>query len=180
MLKGYHLFSLTNLQFPNILTCRQSWLEGFDYISQFDPICFLSESGTVVIQGGNVTVKQDQQVEFQCLTTAWFPTPSVSWSQNGLAVNSSLYNTTSTADGDTFNSTSVLRIQAVSSTKLECVAVLPALQHPQSSSVFMVVGKKRFHSTFLVYSYIPHYIIVISCKILVKLPQKNAIRVTEQ
>ncbi|XP_013881159.1 immunoglobulin superfamily member 5, partial [Austrofundulus limnaeus] len=49
----------------------------------------VQESGAVSIQGGNVTVKQDQQVEFQCVTTAWLPAPSVSWNQNGQAVNSS-------------------------------------------------------------------------------------------
>uniref|UniRef100_A0A3P9P0F6 Immunoglobulin superfamily, member 5a n=1 Tax=Poecilia reticulata TaxID=8081 RepID=A0A3P9P0F6_POERE len=57
---------------------------------------FLSESGTVSIPGGNVTVKQGGEVELECVTTAWFPAPTISWTQNGQAVNSSLYNTTST------------------------------------------------------------------------------------
>lgn len=65
-----------------------------------------SESGTVSIMGGNVTVVQDQQVEFQCLASAWLPSPTVSWTRNGEAVSTNLYNTTSMADGNYYNSTS--------------------------------------------------------------------------
>ncbi|XP_017286610.1 immunoglobulin superfamily member 5 isoform X1 [Kryptolebias marmoratus] len=108
------------------------------YIPQIAQLS-VQDSGTVSITGGNVTVMKDQQVEFQCVTTGWFPIPSVSWNQNGQAVNSSLYNTTSMAEGDFFNSTSVLKIRAVSNTKVECTVTLPSLKTPQSSSVFMVI-----------------------------------------
>ena len=89
-----------------------------------------------------MTVDQDQQVEFQCVTIAWFPIPTISWTQNSHAVNSSLYNTSSVKDGDYFNSTSVLKFQAVRNTMVECQATVPALTNPQSSSVSLVVGKK--------------------------------------
>ncbi len=98
--------------------------------------------------GGNVTVMEDQQVEFQCETFGWFPIPTVSWTQNGEVVNSSLYNTTSMADGDSFNSTSVLKFQAVRNTTVECQATVPTLTKPQSSSVFLVVGKDFWHKAF--------------------------------
>ncbi|XP_078142542.1 immunoglobulin superfamily member 5 [Centroberyx gerrardi] len=112
---------------------------------------FVQESGTVDILGGNVTVVQDQQVEFQCATTAWFPEPTVSWTRNGEAVNSSLYNTNTTAaHGDRFNSTSVLRFQAVSNTTVECLATVPALTSPQSSSVHLVVVPKPPDWTVLI------------------------------
>lgn len=111
-------------------------------------LCF-SESGTVNIMEGNMTVVQDQQVEFQCVTSAWFPKPTVSWTRNGHAVNSSLYNTTSMDDGDYFNSTSVLKFQAVSNTTVQCHATVLTLINPQSSSVFLVVGKEVFHSFIL-------------------------------
>uniref|UniRef100_A0A8C9Z0H2 Immunoglobulin superfamily, member 5a n=1 Tax=Sander lucioperca TaxID=283035 RepID=A0A8C9Z0H2_SANLU len=104
--------------------------------------------GTVNIKGENVTVIQGQQVEFLCVTSAWYPTPTVSWTWNGQAVNSSLYNTSSMADGDTFNSTSVLKFQAESNTTVECRATVQALTNPESSSVFLVVGKKSFHNFF--------------------------------
>ncbi|XP_061595068.1 immunoglobulin superfamily member 5 [Cololabis saira] len=100
---------------------------------------YVQESGTVVIMGGNVTVEQDQQVELQCVATGWHPIPTVSWSRDGAAVNSSLYNTTSMADGDYFNSTSILRFQAVSNTMVDCMATVPTLNSPQSSSVFVTV-----------------------------------------
>ncbi|XP_078121563.1 immunoglobulin superfamily member 5 [Sander vitreus] len=96
--------------------------------------------GTVNITGENVTVMQGQQVEFRCVTSAWYPTPTVSWTRNGQAVNSSLYNTSSMADGDTFNSTSVLKFQAESNTTVECRATVQALTNPESSSVFLVVA----------------------------------------
>ncbi|XP_062262954.1 immunoglobulin superfamily member 5 isoform X1 [Platichthys flesus] len=102
----------------------------------------VQESGTVNILGGNVTADQDQQVEFQCVTTAWFPIPTVSWTQNSNAIDSSLYNTSSMADGDLFNSTSVLKFQAVKNTTVECCATLPALTNPLSSSVSLVVVPK--------------------------------------
>lgn len=105
---------------------------------------YFAESGTVNILGGNQQVVQDQQVEFQCVTTAWFPVAEVSWTRNGQAVNMSLYNTSSVAHGNWFNSTSVLKFQAVSNTTVECLATIPALTHPKSSSVYLVVGKRVF------------------------------------
>ncbi|KAK9536103.1 hypothetical protein VZT92_005914 [Zoarces viviparus] len=111
---------------------------------------YVQESGTVNVNGGNVTVVQDQQVEFQCVTSAWFPTPTVSWTQNGQAVSSSLYNTTSMANGDTFNSTSVLKFQAVGNATVECRATVLSLTSPQSSSVFLVVVPKPPDWTVLI------------------------------
>ncbi|XP_040005732.1 immunoglobulin superfamily member 5 isoform X3 [Xiphias gladius] len=102
---------------------------------------YVQESGTVNIMGGDVTVVQDQQVELQCVTTAWFPIPTVTWTQNGKAVDSSLYNTTDMANGDSFNTTSVLKLQAVSNTTVACWATVPALTNPTSSSVFLVVER---------------------------------------
>ncbi|KAL6099172.1 uncharacterized protein ACO6RY_18149 [Pungitius sinensis] len=101
---------------------------------------FVQESGTVNIKGENVTVvQQGQQVELQCVTSAWFPIPTVRWTQNGQAVSSSLQNTTSMADGDTFNSSSILKFQADRNTTVECQATVSSLTSPQFSSVFLVV-----------------------------------------
>ncbi|XP_018547925.1 immunoglobulin superfamily member 5 [Lates calcarifer] len=111
---------------------------------------YVQESGTVNIVGGNVTVAQDQQVEFQCLTTGWFPEPTVSWTLSGQDVNSSLYNTTSMTDGDTFNSSSVFKFQAVHNTTVECLATVPTLPNPQSSSVLLVVVPKPTDWTVLI------------------------------
>ncbi|XP_042354630.1 immunoglobulin superfamily member 5 [Plectropomus leopardus] len=110
----------------------------------------VQESGTVSIMGGNVTAEQDEQVEFQCVTSAWFPIPSISWTRNGQAVASSLYTTTNMTDGDTFNSTSVLKFQAVSNTTVECQATVQTLTSPQSSSVFLVVVTKPPDWTVLI------------------------------
>lgn len=104
-------------------------------------VCF-SDSGTISIMNQGMSVTQDQQVEFHCLTRGWFPQPTVGWSLNGIAVNSSLYNTSSMEDGDFFNSTSILNFKAVSSATVECSAMLAALTRPRSNSTFMVVGKK--------------------------------------
>ncbi|KAK1882451.1 Immunoglobulin superfamily member 5 [Dissostichus eleginoides] len=110
---------------------------------------YVQESGTMNIMGGNVTVTQDEQVEFQCVSSKWFPIPTVSWTWNSEAVNSSLYNTTSMADGDFFNCTSVLKFQAVRDTQIECRATVP-LASPQSSSVYLVVVPKPTDWTVLI------------------------------
>ncbi|XP_034539502.1 immunoglobulin superfamily member 5 [Notolabrus celidotus] len=102
----------------------------------------VQESGTVSITGGNQKVKQDEQVEFRCVTAAWFPTPSVSWALNGQPLDTSLYNTSHMDDGDYSNSTSILKFQAVRNTSVDCRATVESLTNPQSSSVFLVVGKK--------------------------------------
>ncbi|XP_034008621.1 immunoglobulin superfamily member 5 [Trematomus bernacchii] len=111
---------------------------------------YVQESGTVNIMGGNVTVTQDEQVEFQCVSSKWFPIPTVSWTWNSEAVNSSLYNTTSMADGDFFNCTSVLKFQAVRDTQIECWATVETLASPQSSSVYLVVVPKPTDWTVLI------------------------------
>ncbi|XP_036976665.1 immunoglobulin superfamily member 5 isoform X2 [Acanthopagrus latus] len=100
---------------------------------------YVQEAGTISITGGNMTVQAGQQVEFQCVTFGWYPTPAVSWTRDGEAVNSSLYNTTSTTEGGYSNSTSVLTFQAVRNTTVECLATVSELPQPQSSSVFLVV-----------------------------------------
>lgn len=84
-------------------------------------------------------------MQFQCDTSAWFPEPTVSWAVNGADVDSSQYNTTSVADGDVFNATSVLNFQAVTSGTVECRAAIAALRNPISSSVPLTVGKQIKH-----------------------------------
>ncbi|XP_058483620.1 immunoglobulin superfamily member 5 isoform X2 [Solea solea] len=100
---------------------------------------YVEETGTINILGGNVTVTQDQEVAFQCVTTAWFPAPTITWTLNGHAVDSSLPNTTSVADGDSFSSTSILKLHAVGDTVVACHATVPTSTNPLSSSVFLVV-----------------------------------------
>ncbi|XP_059208106.1 immunoglobulin superfamily member 5 [Centropristis striata] len=111
---------------------------------------YVQESGSVSITGGNLTVVQDKQVEFQCVSSAWFPEPTVTWTRNGRVVSSDLYNTSSMADGDSFNSTSVLKFQAVSNTTVECQATVSTLRNPESSSVFLVVVPQPTDWTVLI------------------------------
>uniref|UniRef100_A0A3B5A6J8 Immunoglobulin superfamily, member 5a n=1 Tax=Stegastes partitus TaxID=144197 RepID=A0A3B5A6J8_9TELE len=111
---------------------------------------FRPKTAQLYVQGEVFTLLHDLWVELQCLTTAWFPVPAVSWTQNGAAVNSSLYNTTSMADGDSFNSTSVLTFQAVSDTTVTCLATVPTLKNPQSSSIFLTVVPKPPDWTVLI------------------------------
>uniref|UniRef100_A0A3Q3W722 Ig-like domain-containing protein n=1 Tax=Mola mola TaxID=94237 RepID=A0A3Q3W722_MOLML len=106
------------------------------------------ESGTVSITGASLSVMQDQQVEFQCITSAWYPEPIVGWRLNGVAFNSS--NTTIMTDGVSFDSTSVLTFQAVSNTTVECWATVASLSIPISSSVFLVVVPKPPDWTVLI------------------------------
>uniref|UniRef100_A0A3Q2Y0Z9 Immunoglobulin superfamily, member 5a n=1 Tax=Hippocampus comes TaxID=109280 RepID=A0A3Q2Y0Z9_HIPCM len=95
--------------------------------------------GTVQIKEGDRKVTQDEEVDFNCLTSAWFPSPVVTWNLNGGAVDSSLYNSTHVAHGDSFNSSSVLKFKAVKNSTVECLAMLQTLTKPLSSSVHLVV-----------------------------------------
>ncbi|KAE8288049.1 hypothetical protein D5F01_LYC14109 [Larimichthys crocea] len=112
---------------------------------------YVQASGVVSITGGTVTATQGDQVEFQCATFLWFPDPTITWTRNGEAVNSSLYNTTSVNDVNYFNSTSVLKFQAERNTRVECLATVPTLTKPiQSSSVYLVVVPKPPDWTVLI------------------------------
>lgn len=124
---------------------------------------YLSESGAVNIRGENITVGQDQQVEFQCDTTAWYPEPTVSWVVNGVDVDSNQYNTTSVTDGNFYNSTSVLNFQAVSSGTVECRATIAALRNPISSSVSLTVGKQIEHGALNVTELKPIWPVHTTC-----------------
>uniref|UniRef100_A0A672YHE9 Immunoglobulin superfamily, member 5a n=1 Tax=Sphaeramia orbicularis TaxID=375764 RepID=A0A672YHE9_9TELE len=94
--------------------------------------------------------EQGLDLHVECETSAWFPTPTISWTRNGQTVNSSLINTTSLASGDSFNSTSVLKFQAVTNTTVTCLVTIPTLTNPESSSVHLVVGKVLFFFFFFI------------------------------
>ncbi|XP_021173541.2 immunoglobulin superfamily member 5 [Fundulus heteroclitus] len=111
---------------------------------------YVQESGTVRILGENVTVLQDEQVEFECVTAAWFPAPTISWTQNNQTVDSSVYNNTSINNGDFFNSTSILKLKAAGNTRVDCLATVSALATPKTSSVYVVVVPKPADWTVLI------------------------------
>ncbi|KAM9788985.1 immunoglobulin superfamily member 5 [Neosynchiropus ocellatus] len=111
---------------------------------------YVEESGTVNISGGTVMVAEDQQVELECVTSGWFPSPTISWTLNGRTADSSLYNSSSVAHGDSFNTTSELTFRAVRNTTVECLAAVTSLTKPRSSSVFVVVDPKPPDWTVLI------------------------------
>nr|XP_057943163.1 immunoglobulin superfamily member 5 isoform X2 [Doryrhamphus excisus] len=110
----------------------------------------VQESGIVRIKEGNMTVVQDQEVEFHCETSAWFPNPDISWTLNGDAVDKILYNSTNATSGNYFNSSSLLKFQAVKDSTVVCLATLQTLQNPISSSVHIVVVPKPPDWTVLI------------------------------
>ncbi|CAL9685949.1 unnamed protein product [Knipowitschia caucasica] len=111
---------------------------------------YVQESGRTSILGGDRTVNQDEQVQFQCEAAGWFPAATISWTLNGHSVNSSLVNTTDVAHGTTYNSTSVHQFQAKRNTTVTCQATVPALQTPILSSVTLVVVPKPTDWTVLI------------------------------
>lgn len=102
---------------------------------------FISESGTISIIGGNLTVKHFDQAVFVCVATGWFPDPQVSWRIDDIMADPEYYNTTVDAAGTQFNSYSTLSISAVDSAQIQCLAKVSALFTPQTSTVFLKVGK---------------------------------------
>uniref|UniRef100_A0A3P8N747 Ig-like domain-containing protein n=2 Tax=Astatotilapia calliptera TaxID=8154 RepID=A0A3P8N747_ASTCA len=108
----------------------------------------VQENGTISIAGPSMKVMYDQQVTFQCVAAGWYPKPTVTWTLNGNAMNSTLDNFTD--NGDFFNSTSVLTFQAVRDTTVKCLVSIPALTSPQSTSLFLVVAPKPPNWTVLI------------------------------
>uniref|UniRef100_A0A8C6TWR9 Immunoglobulin superfamily, member 5a n=1 Tax=Neogobius melanostomus TaxID=47308 RepID=A0A8C6TWR9_9GOBI len=110
----------------------------------------VQEIGSVgILGGGNRTVQQEEQVEFQCKTFGWFPAANISWTLNGYAVNSSLVNTTDVGNEVGYNSTSVYKFTAIRNTIVTCLAPVPR-QGPISSSVQLVVVPKPTDWTVLI------------------------------
>ncbi|XP_061902414.1 immunoglobulin superfamily member 5 isoform X2 [Entelurus aequoreus] len=110
----------------------------------------VQESGTVQIKEGNMTVVQDQEVEIHCETSAWFPIPEIRWTLNGDTMDSGPTNSTNVTHGDSFNSSSVLKFQAVKDSTLVCWATLQTLTNPLASSVHVLVVPKPPDRTVLI------------------------------
>lgn len=86
-------------------------------------------------------MKHGDQAVFICVATGWFPAPQVSWEINDTMADSVHYNTTVDANGTLFNSNSTLTISATDSAQVQCLAEVSAMSTPQTSSVFLIVGK---------------------------------------
>ncbi|KAM9782098.1 immunoglobulin superfamily member 5 [Syngnathus typhle] len=110
----------------------------------------VQESGAIQIQDGDLKVAEDEEVKFTCVTSSWFPNPVVSWKLNGGPVDGNLYNNTHVPHGDSFNSSSVLKFKAIKNSTVECLAMLPTLTKPLSSTVFLVVVPKPPDWTLLI------------------------------
>ncbi|XP_029483649.1 immunoglobulin superfamily member 5 isoform X7 [Oncorhynchus nerka] len=98
-----------------------------------------TESGTVRIVGGNITVAQGHQAIVQCEASGWFPKPTVSWVVDGVMVDQNSYNSSSEALDSLYNSISFLTVRGVNSVQVKCLASVSALTTPLSSSIYLVV-----------------------------------------
>lgn len=105
---------------------------------------FVQEKGCVRILEGDLSVQQGVFVTFHCQAIGWYPEPSVLWMVNGTSVDRGDYNTSSIqGTNDLFNSTSELKLEADTSTTVECWASVSAPLSRQNSSVkFTVVAPK--------------------------------------
>ncbi len=106
-------------------------------------LCSFPERGSVGIVGGNQTKTEGAQTEFQCRAVGWFPEPNMSWSVNGVA---NSCNTSSVTQGNLFNSSCTLAVAAVKNSSIQCLVKIPALSTPDSSTVFLTVGKDLKHA----------------------------------
>lgn len=106
-------------------------------------LCSFPERGSVWIVGGNQTKTEGAQMEFQCRAVGWFPEPNMSWSVNGVAYSC---NTSSVTQGNLFNSSCMLAVAAVKNSSIQCLVKIPALSTPDSSTVFLTVGKDLKHA----------------------------------
>ncbi|XP_062870483.1 immunoglobulin superfamily member 5 [Trichomycterus rosablanca] len=103
----------------------------------------IQQSGTLDILGTDRTVTEGDQVTFQCFATDWFPAPDITWALNGTAVNKTLYNTTTVANGNLSNSNSTFKLTAMNNASVECLASIAALSSPLSKKVNLTVRKPK-------------------------------------
>ncbi|XP_048853712.1 immunoglobulin superfamily member 5-like isoform X2 [Brienomyrus brachyistius] len=97
-------------------------------------------SGTVDIPDMNKTATQGDLAYFQCSALGWYPAPTISWTVGGSIADADMYNiSTLPAGQDLFNSTSTLGIVASNSIIVRCLAAVPALTTPLTSSAFLTV-----------------------------------------
>ncbi|XP_077051772.1 immunoglobulin superfamily member 5 [Siphateles boraxobius] len=98
----------------------------------------VQERGSVEIVGGNQTRTEGAQTEFQCRAVGWFPEPSMSWSVNGVGQSC---NRSSVTQGSVFNSGCNLTVTAIKNSSVQCLVTVPALNTPDSNTVFLTVNK---------------------------------------
>lgn len=105
-------------------------------------LCSSPERGSVEIVGGNQTKTEGAQTEFRCRAVGWFPEPNMSWSVNGVE---SSCNRSSETQGSLFNSSCTLTVTAIKNSSVQCLVKVPALDTPESNTVFLTVGKNNKH-----------------------------------
>ncbi|XP_067289413.1 immunoglobulin superfamily member 5 isoform X1 [Pseudorasbora parva] len=98
----------------------------------------VQERGSVEIIGGNQTKTEGTQTEFQCRAIGWYPEPNMSWSVNGVG---NSCNKSSVTQGGLFNSSCTLTVTAVKNSSVQCLVTVPALNTPESNTVFLTVEK---------------------------------------
>ncbi|XP_065117132.1 immunoglobulin superfamily member 5 isoform X1 [Paramisgurnus dabryanus] len=107
-----------------------------DEVAQISTLS-VQERGSVVIIDGNQTATEGVQKTFQCQAVGWYPEPTVSWSVNGVGVNTC--NNNSVAQGNVFNTNCTLTVTAAKSSSVQCLAKVPAMSTPDSNTVFLTV-----------------------------------------
>lgn len=100
----------------------------------------VQERGSVTITGGNQTVTQGVQMEFQCQAVGWYPEPNVSWSVNGVV--EKYCTNSSVAQGNVFSTNCTLAVTAARNSSVQCLVKVPAMSSPDSSTVFLTVAPK--------------------------------------
>ncbi|XP_056591992.1 immunoglobulin superfamily member 5 isoform X1 [Triplophysa dalaica] len=104
--------------------------------------------GSVAIIGGNRTVIQGVQTEFQCQAFAWSPEPNVSWSVNGVVVKNCT--NSSVAQGNVFNTICTLPVTATINSSVQCLVKVSSMSSPDISTIFLTVGPKPRDYTILI------------------------------
>ncbi|XP_056591993.1 immunoglobulin superfamily member 5 isoform X2 [Triplophysa dalaica] len=108
----------------------------------------VQERGSVAITGGNRTVIQGSQTEFQCQALGWSPEPNMSWTVNGVVVKNCT--NSSVAQGNVFNTICTLPVTAAINSSVQCLVKVSSMSSPEISTVFLSVGPKPRDYTILI------------------------------
>ncbi|KAK6486364.1 immunoglobulin superfamily member 5-like isoform X1 [Huso huso] len=92
-------------------------------------------NGLLQITNHSLTVLQDHSTAIVCQASNWYPEPKITWMLNKTWADPQNYTTDSTLSIDFYDTTSTLRLAPSSDVTIVCVASIPALPEPQTTTV---------------------------------------------
>ncbi|XP_041088675.1 immunoglobulin superfamily member 5 isoform X3 [Polyodon spathula] len=96
-------------------------------------------NGSLQITNHSLSVLQDHSTTIVCQASKWYPEPKITWMLNKTWADPQNYTTGSSLSTEFYDTTSTLRLAPSSDVTIVCVASIPALPEPQTTTVNLTV-----------------------------------------